>query len=107
MNRDPEKRVRLVVVAILSLGLSAALLIYRTAPELDDNPLGDQLDNSKAYLRSIELYGGKANLLATQFTRWFGALWHGKSLAFTVAVISLLVALLYYFLATPPPPEEK
>lgn len=102
-----KKRVRLVTAGILAVGLAAALLTYLTAGEPAENPLADQLENSKIYRRSLELYGGKANLLAADFSRWFGALWHGKSLAVSVAIIAVLVAAAYHFIAWPLPPEEK
>ena len=107
MSTDPKKRVELVTATILSVGFGSALLIYLTAGEPDENPLIDQLENSKAYRRSLELYGGKANLLAADFSRWIDALWHGKSLAFTVAFIAAVIAALYYFFASPLPPDEK
>jgi hypothetical protein len=108
-NKDTEKqkRVRFVSCAILAVGWIGAIAIYLTAAEPVENPLVDQLENSKIYRRSLELYGGKANLLAEQFNNWFGSLWHGKTLAFTVAVLAVIVAALYHFIAAPFPPEEK
>ena len=102
-----KRRVRIVTAGILAIGLASALLIYLTAGVPAENPLADQLENSKIYRRSLELYGGKANLLAADFSRWFGALWHGKSLALSVAIIAVLVAAIYHFIASPLPPEEK
>ena len=106
-NGNPLVRVRAVTAAILSVGFLAAIVIYLTAAEPAENPLVDQLENSKIYQRSLELYGGKANLLAEQFSRWFASLWQGKSLAFTVAIITVVIAAIYYFIASPMPPEEK
>lgn len=102
---NAKKRVQRIAGAILAAGLLCAAAIYLTAGEPAENPLSGQVE-TKAYERSLELYGGKANLLAEQFSQWFHGLWHGKTLAFTVAVISVLVALLYYFIASPLPPEE-
>ena len=107
MHTDPEKRVRLVSGLILLVGLATALVLYLSAGEPAENPLIDQLENSKAYQRSLELYGGKANLLAADLSRWFGNLWHGKRLGFTVAILSVVVAAIYHFIASPLPPEEK
>lgn len=70
-----------------------------------DDASGYEFENSKKYLRELEVYGGKANVLATAFRHWFDGLWHGRSLAFTVAVISLFLALAYRFVATPLPPD--
>jgi hypothetical protein len=49
-------------------------------------------EDSKKYLRDLELYGGKANVLGDEFMRWFVGLWHGKSLAFTIACISIFIS---------------
>ena len=97
-----EARVRLVTRAILAIGFTSAVVIYfvNAAPPAS----GFEFEDSKKYLRELEVYGGKANVLATQFRSWFNGLWHGRSLAFTVAVISVFLALAYNFFATPLPP---
>ncbi|HJV34767.1 hypothetical protein [Geomonas sp.] len=96
-----------MTVAILSIGLVSALVIYLTAGEAPDNPLGDQIDTSKIYQRNMEMFAGKANLLGQQINDWFHTLWHGKPLALTVAVITIVVALLYRFIASPIPPDNR
>lgn len=103
MNSSPEARVRLVTRAILAVGFASAVVIYfinGTTPDAS----GFEFENSKKYLRELEVYGGKANVLATEFRHWFDGLWHGRSLAFTVAVISVFLALAFNFFATPLPP---
>jgi hypothetical protein len=83
---------RLGTRAILVLGFAAAVVIYLTAQPLPENPLGyDPLQN-KAYVHDLELYGGTANVLIAEFRDWFDSLWHGKQLAFTAAVITVLAA---------------
>ena len=57
-------------------------------------------EDSKKYLRDMELYGGKANVLMDQFRRWFIGLWHGKSLAYTIAVISIFMSLGTFYVAS-------
>ena len=101
----PEARVRAGSRAILVLGFAAALVIYLTAQPPPDNPLGyDPLDTKK-YLHDLEVYGGKANVIAAQFRDWFDSLWHGKQLAFTVAVLTVIAAGAFKFFATPLPPD--
>ncbi|HJV65650.1 MAG TPA: hypothetical protein VJ550_07955 [Geomonas sp.] len=110
MNQPDNRQrshVNFITAAILSIGLVSALVIYLTAGEPADNPLGDQIDTSKVYQRNLEMLGGKANLLGQQFNDWFHGLWHGKHLAVTLAVITIIVAILYHFIASPLPPEEK
>jgi hypothetical protein len=103
----PEERVRLGTRAILVLGFAAAVVIYLTAQPPPENPLGyDPLDTKK-YLHDLEVYGGKANVIAAQFRDWFDSLWHGKQLAFTVAVLTVIVAGAFKFFATPLPPDPE
>jgi hypothetical protein len=103
----PEERVRAGTRAILVLGFAAAVVIYLIAQPPPDNPLGyDPLDTKK-YLHDLEVYGGKANVIAAQFRDWFDSLWHGKPLAFTVAVLTVISAGVYKFFATPLPPDSE
>jgi hypothetical protein len=103
----PQTRFRLILATILVLGLGSAILIYLFAEAAPANPLGYEPAESKMYVHDMLLYGGKANLLGSEFADWFGGLWHGKRLAFTVACITLLVAgaLLYFGAPLPPDPD--
>lgn len=101
---DRSARLRAASVVILAAGLVAAVVIYATAPPPPDNPLGNPED-SKVYLRQMELYGGKANVLASDARQWMASLWHGKRLAFSVAVLAALVAGGFRFAAIPLPPD--
>jgi hypothetical protein len=103
----PEARVRAGTRAILVLGFAAAVVIYLIAQPPPDNPLGYDPMDTKKYLHDLELYGGKANILSAQFREWFDSLWHGKQLAYTVAVITVLAAGVFKFFATPLPPEPE
>ena len=84
---------------ILLVGLTSAVGVYVTAVKPAEDPLGDPLNNSKVYQRSMEMVGGQANLLAGAFVDWFKGLWHGKPLAFTLAVLTLIAALAFHFLS--------
>jgi hypothetical protein len=99
-----EARVRFVTRAIVAAGFACAIVIY-VVNVLTPDAAGFELEESKKYLRDMEVFGGTANVLATQLRQGFDALWHGKTLALTVAVLSLLVAFAYNFLATPLPPH--
>ena len=101
----PEARVRAVTRAILVLGFAAAVVIYLTAQPPPDNPLGYDPMDTKKYLNDLELYGGKANVIAAQFRDWFDSLWHGKQLAFTLIVLTVIIAGAFKFFATPLPPD--
>jgi hypothetical protein len=102
-----HERVRAGTRAILVLGFAAAVVIYLTAQPPPDNPLGyDPLDTKK-YLHDLEVYGGKANVIAAQFREWFDSLWQGKQLAYTVAVLTVIAAGTFKFFATPLPPDPE
>jgi len=89
-----QTRLYLIAAFILVTGAGSALFIYFTASDIDtEGLLGNPIDESKSYRRSLELYGGKANLLASEFTQWFSALWQGKSLGITIACITGLLCI--------------
>lgn len=96
MSRPPT-RLRLITAAILIVGLGSAAWIYLTAESAPEDPLG--LGDSKQYARAMELYGGKANVLAGELMHWFQGLWQGKRLALTVACMTVLVAALFRLVA--------
>jgi hypothetical protein len=102
-----EEWLRLGTRAILIVGFATAVVIYFAAQPPAENPLGyDPLDTKK-YLHDLEVYGGKANVLAAELREWFDSLWHGRPLAFTVAVLTLIATGVFRFFATPLPAETK
>ena len=102
---DPEARLRAGTLAILVIGFVSAVAIFLTAQPPPGNPLGYEPEDSKKFVRDMEVYGGKGNLLAYELRQWFGSLWRGKRLAFTVAVITVIVACVFAFFAAPLPPD--
>jgi hypothetical protein len=90
-------RLRRLTIAILLAGFGAAAAVYFAAGPEPENPLGyDPLEN-KRFVHDLELYGGKANVLAAEFRDWFTGLWYGRNLAFTIAAITILVVLFIRF----------
>jgi hypothetical protein len=96
--RMGRRQIRNVAAMLLALGLGSALVVYLTAGPTPADPLGDPLD-SKKYLRELELYGGKANVLSVELRQWFSGLWHGRSLAATVAVLTMFLTFAFWFVA--------
>src|ERR1017187_2194852 len=94
---------RAVVLGILAVGWAAALVVYLTAAPPGDS--ADDLDGTKQYLYQMERVGGKANSFASGIRLWFDGLWHGRSLAGTIACLTLIVAGGYLF-STLPLPER-
>ena len=64
-------------------------------------------EDSKKYLRDLELYGGKANVIIDELRRGFIGLWLGKSLAFTVACITIFVSFGFFYVANHLPSPQK
>ena len=100
-----QTRLYLITAIILLVGLGSAILIYLIAENDSDSVLG--YEDSKKYIHDLELYGGKANVLANEFMRWFAGLWHGKSLAFTVACITIFISFGVFFVANHLPSDLK
>jgi hypothetical protein len=90
-----SRRLRFVAASILVVGLASAIWIYLAAAPAT----GEPFEESKQYLRTLELYGGKANVLATELRQWLESLWHGTRLAYTVACATVLLAGVFWFAA--------
>ena len=108
---------RFIGAAVLLIGLGCAVLIYATSNRCPAGALGYEdaggtvypvlPEDSKQYLRGLEMYGGTANVLADELRRWFDGLWHGKSLAFTVACITFFISLVIFYVANRFPAGPK
>ncbi len=93
----------LIGAIILLVGLGSAAFIYQAAVNDSSSAPSYEViggfiypstgENSKKYMHDLQLYGGKAAVLSDEFMRWFAGLWHGKSLALTVACITIFVSL--------------
>ena len=105
--KNPLTRLYLITAIILLVGLGSSIMIYLTAGNDSDNVMGYEPETSRMYTHDLELYGGKANVLASEFSHWFVGLWQGKSLAFTVACITIFVSLGFYFVANNLPSDLK
>jgi hypothetical protein len=104
-----KTRLYLITAIILLVGLGSALFIYLTAGSESGSVLGYEgtggdvytirPEDSKIYRHDLEVYGGKANVLMDEFMRWFAGLWHGKSLALTLAFITIFISLVFFVVA--------
>lgn len=95
-------QVRLYVAgyAVLVMGASGSVWAYRVAvvDEMRD-ALVDQAHATKDYRGRMEYIGGKANVLGSEMQEWFVSLWHGRNLAYTLGVLTIVTALVCFFLA--------
>ena len=106
MSVTKQKRLFLISIAVLVIGLASSAAIYVAAGGDEDEGreyeiVGGKIypggqERSKVYRHNLEVFGGKAAVLADDFNRWFESLWHGRTLACTVACISALVALGFF-----------
>lgn len=84
---------------VLFCGLLSAALIYYFAAQHPDPALGYGMDDGKQYDFQVERLGGKATLFAVQFNQWLVSLWQGTQLAFTIALLAILLAMLCFFVS--------
>jgi len=113
VRSDGELRKKLYAAAVLVLaaGLACAGWIYVRADDGPDLSGAYQIvvvngvptpiapNESKAYVRDLQRYGGKMAVIFDDIGRWWDGLWHGRSLALTVAFLSVLASLVLYFVA--------
>jgi hypothetical protein len=109
-HANAARRLRWAGAVVLVVGLAAALLVHWFAPvqsgadAVNYSIVGGQVfsgapDENSAEMQQVERLGGKPAVFALEFHRWFLSLWHGRRLAWTLAVLSGLVALLCFYLA--------
>ena len=106
---DLRESLILIGAIIMLVGLGSAILIYQSSGDDSDSVLGYEIidgsaypirpEDSRTYRRDLGLYGGTAALVVDDFSRWFAGLWHGRSLAFTVAGISIFISFVFFFAA--------
>jgi hypothetical protein len=92
-----ENALRLSAVVILVVGLASSIFVWRAQDRIERENGGAQaadadvllspLDDRKQ-LRDLELYGGKGSVLMEEAK----GLLHGKPLAKTIAVVSVITA---------------
>lgn len=109
-----QTRLYLISAAVLLLGIVSAVLIYQAAAQEANNDSGYEIlggkiypgvGNSKKYVHDLRVYGGEAAVMADQLTRWFGSLWQGTQLAYTVGWIAFFISL-GFFVAARSLPEK-
>ena len=106
------RRLRAIVVSILVIGFGSSVFIYLFAKPEPDNPLGYDPLHTKMYIHELQVYGGTWSVMAAEFEQWFAGLWYGKSLAYTIACITLFLAIIIWYIGsfqatdTNPSPED-
>lgn len=97
-NPSPLDGPSKVTAGMLIVGWGVAIAVYATAAPDEDNPLYE-FEQSKKYLLDVERVGGKTAVFSSEIRAWFSGLWHGQSLAFTIATLTTVIALGYLYAA--------
>jgi hypothetical protein len=109
-RRPQHEVVRLWGIAVLGLGLASATLIYVFAADDPNADAARQIAEGRMYQHDLEVIGGKLMVHLVQFNDWFASLWHGTSLALTVAVLSVAISVGFLWVAhlmANAPPEDQ
>jgi hypothetical protein len=93
------RRHHITTATILLTGFVSTIFIYFTTQPPAVDPF-EEFEGSKRFTRSVEVMGGKMSLVAHDLSKWFSSLWQGQQLAFTVAVITVVIAAGYYLIAS-------
>ena len=102
-----QKRLYLIAAIILLIGLGSAVFIYLISDNDSGSSLVDEFEGSKKFKHELELYGGKWNVVANELIQWFTGLWQGKTLAFTIAFITIVISLGFFLTARHSPFDLK
>jgi hypothetical protein len=90
-RRSPHLIAYYCGAAVLVVGVVSAALVYIFADD-GDVDLEAELANARMYQHNLEVVGGKFAVYLDEFNRWFASLWHGRTLAYTIAVLAIVVA---------------
>ena len=94
-----SQRFRVVGTTLLLVGMIAATFVYfKSKPEKQHGILGVAIRTNRDTLE-LERMGGKLYVLFSELNEWFVSLWHGRKLAYTIAVLSLGAFMVCHWLA--------
>ncbi|MFL9868096.1 hypothetical protein PQR67_28300 [Paraburkholderia fungorum] len=97
-TRSPfQKRLYLAGAVVLLGSLIAAAIIYAMAPPPDSAVSMYSIADPR-YQIELQRIGGTAEVVMAQLHEWFGGLWQGTALAYTVAVLGALLAGACFFI---------
>jgi hypothetical protein len=120
-RRNIQIFLRRLGVFILCAGLVTTCFIYWSAEEtqrvtgysvVGNDPYAIIDMDSKSDRLEVERYGGNSAVMVHYFNSWLSGLFHGKRLAFTLAVIAIILAYLCFWIANemedePDEPEDR
>ena len=87
-----KTRLCLIGAIVLLAGLGTALLLYLTCGDASDDDLVYQIHHARMYRHNLQVMGGQMAVLEDDISLWFDGLWHGRSLAYTIASITVVLS---------------
>ncbi len=99
MSRQKLNR---ITVLLLLIGFGLALTVFVTTQPASVDPFADNPQAAKMHDRQLEMIGGKASIMTSDFQSWLGSLWHGRKLAVTLAVLTVGVTFAFRYIASHP-----
>lgn len=106
-NANLPRYLYVASVVVLIVGLLSAGVVYYFAADGGNHGLGYNVvggsayaaGESKAYLRDMEMYGGTSGRLIGGFNQWLASLWHGKRLAYVLAISAAVISYVCFWVA--------
>jgi hypothetical protein len=93
------RRVNAAAVIVLVVGFASVLAIFFSRQDTNPAIVGYEIVNGvsypvkpeedRQYEYQVERLGGKMGWAMVQFNDWFSGLWQGRTLAYTIAVLTL------------------
>lgn len=84
-------RLHIVSLLVLLLGMASSTAIYLTVEDIPENVFHDY-EHSKIFRHEMEAVGGKLNMLLSELCCEFARLWQGKTLAYSVATLTIVLS---------------
>jgi hypothetical protein len=97
-----RRTIQSITLLIAIIGFGAALAIYLTHKPEGFDPLTYNPQEQKMYDQQLQMLGGKATVVTNDFSNWFASIWHGRALAGTVTVLTILAILIFRYIALHP-----
>lgn len=93
-------RFYLLGVFILVAGWIAGIwIIVNAGADAATGDLAYGVGWERQYAFQMQRMGGKAAVMADEFSQWFSGLWQGRQLGLTVAILGTIAALLCFLIA--------
>jgi hypothetical protein len=92
-----KSRLRYAAGCILLSGLGSALWLLPSGSGEIDHSLVPE--TNKTYIHDLMVNGGKAAVIADEFSRWYDSLWQPAHLPYTVAFLAGALAVMLWYIA--------